>query len=101
MRSGVADATPDFFVDARRVKAFPCLSQRERQDGDVKDAVPYTFYSTTIEFVGADAHIRPWDDVGSEATRAAMNDSPVDCQNREWTEPQRDDRPLHFRAILV
>ena len=19
-----------------------------------------------------------------------MNDSPVDCQNREWTEPQRD-----------
>ena len=34
-------------------------------------------------------------DVGSEATRAAMNDSPVDCQNREWTEPQRDHRPLH------
>ena len=27
---------------------------------------------------------------GSEAARAAMNDSPVDCQNREWTEPQRD-----------
>ena len=27
---------------------------------------------------------------GSGATRAAMNDSPVDCQNREWTEPQRD-----------
>ena len=22
-----------------------------------------------------------------------MNDSPVDCQNREWTEPQRDPRP--------
>ena len=20
-----------------------------------------------------------------------MNDSPVDCQNREWTEPQRDE----------
>ena len=27
---------------------------------------------------------------GSEAARAVMNDSPVDCQNREWTEPQRD-----------
>jgi len=37
-----------------------------------------------------------WDDVGSEATRAAMNDSPVDCQNREWTEPQRDHRPLQI-----
>ena len=32
----------------------------------------------------------PPSDEGSEATRAAMNDSPVDCQNREWTEPQRD-----------
>ena len=27
---------------------------------------------------------------GSEAARAAMNDTPVGCQNREWTEPQRD-----------
>ena len=32
-------------------------------------------------------------DVGSEATRAAMNDSPADCQNREWTKPQRDSAP--------
>ena len=32
----------------------------------------------------------------SEATRAAMNDSPVDCQNREWTEPQRDLCALPF-----
>ena len=22
-----------------------------------------------------------------------MNDTPVECQNREWTEPQRDPRP--------
>ena len=28
----------------------------------------------------------------SEATRAVMNDTPVGCQNREWTEPQRDPR---------
>jgi len=25
-----------------------------------------------------------------------MNDSPVDCQNREWTEPQRDIAPAAF-----
>ena len=25
-----------------------------------------------------------------------MNDSPVDCQNREWTEPQRDVTPAVF-----
>ena len=25
-----------------------------------------------------------------------MNDSPVDCQNREWTEPQRDLLPPFF-----
>ena len=40
--------------------------------------------------------IRGWCEIvgrGSEATRAAMNDSPVDCQNREWTEPQRDLAP--------
>ena len=42
-----------------------------------------------------------WDDVGSEATRAAMNDSPVDCQNREWTEPQRDHRPLRIYPASV
>ena len=27
-----------------------------------------------------------------------MNDSPVDCQNREWTEPQRDPRRPEKRA---
>ena len=25
-----------------------------------------------------------------------MNDSPVDCQNREWTEPQRDHLSLRL-----
>ena len=29
----------------------------------------------------------------SEATRAVVNDCPVDSQSREWTEPQRDPRP--------
>ena len=33
---------------------------------------------------------------GSEAARAAMNDTPVGCQNREWTEPQRDLAPAVF-----
>ena len=41
-----------------------------------------------------------WDDVGSEATRAAMNDSPVGCQNREWTEPQRDHHPLRVLSYI-
>ena len=36
----------------------------------------------------------------SEATRAVMNDSPVDCQNREWTEPQRERRPLRVLSNL-
>ena len=30
-----------------------------------------------------------------------MNDSPVDCQNREWTEPQRDRRPLRSRTCYI
>ena len=30
---------------------------------------------------------------GSEATRAVVNDSSVDCQSRKWTEPQRDIAP--------
>ncbi len=38
-----------------------------------------------------------------------MNDSPVDCQNREWTEPQRDhtvhpynlDSRLDYPIIMV
>ena len=46
----------------------------------VETPTPTTPQERGIEFVGE----------GSEATRAAMNDSPVDCQNREWTEPQRD-----------
>ena len=51
---------------------------------DVEGAVPYGFYPSSVS-----------DHRGgrSEATRAVMNDSPVDCQNHEWTEPQRDPRP--------
>ena len=32
-----------------------------------------------------------------------MNDSPVDCQNREWTEPQRDegDRRMAVDEVVV
>ena len=35
---------------------------------------------------------------GSEATRAVVNDSPVGCQSREWTEPQRDRWPSVARS---
>ena len=37
---------------------------------------------------------------GSEAALAGVNDSLVDCQSREWTEPQRD-RPLQTRSKIV
>jgi hypothetical protein len=30
-----------------------------------------------------------------------MNDTPVGCQNREWTEPQRDRPPLRILSGLV
>jgi len=35
---------------------------------------------------------------GSEAEGAVVNDSPVGCQSRDLTEPQRDhDPPLQFK----
>jgi len=38
---------------------------------------------------------------GSEAEGAVVNDSPVGCQSRDLTEPQRDhDPPLQCKTII-
>ena len=72
-----------FSLTAREI----CGAYENRADG----IRPYKSYPTSL------LHCRggnlPPDSLlleGSEAARVAMNDSPVDCQNREWTEPQRD-----------